>query len=279
MPSPSRAAGFRRSARRRDVMTFRGPKTEIVDVKGATVLPGFVEPHMHFIYEIVTGEHACRRLSANALRSTRFSRRSKVDSAKYRPAMVRRIRIRQLRHGAVSAAHGARTSTAYRPMCRSSSINPSGHIGYANSKAFAIVGVTAHSPDVAGGGHYGKDSSGALERRIYEPPAMQPFIEKTLASIAPTTGKDYGLVWRLLAEGAAAGVTTVTRRRHRAHRKSPRRLGDLHVAGQSFRQPCAHQHDAGFPRTRYLRRVGGRHETRRRASRSFWRTASFRFPA
>ena len=34
-------------------MTYRGPKTEIVDVKGATVLPGFVEPHMHFIYEIV----------------------------------------------------------------------------------------------------------------------------------------------------------------------------------------------------------------------------------
>ena len=35
------------------VMTYRGPKTEIVDVKGATVLPRFVEPHMHFIYEIV----------------------------------------------------------------------------------------------------------------------------------------------------------------------------------------------------------------------------------
>ena len=38
---------------RTHVMTYRGPQTEIVDLRGATVLPGFVEPHMHFIYQIV----------------------------------------------------------------------------------------------------------------------------------------------------------------------------------------------------------------------------------
>ena len=114
-------------------------------------------------------------------------------------------------------------------------VNPSGHIGYANSKAFAIVGVTAQSPDVAGGGHYGKDSSGALNGVIYEPPAMAPFIEKTLASIAPTPAKITGWYAGLLAKAAAGWRYYRARCGHRAHGKGSRRLGDLHRARQSQR--------------------------------------------
>ena len=191
-----------------DVMTSRGPKTEIVDVKGATVLPGFVEPHMHFIYEIVM---------ANMLVAG-YPQTTTLD------AFLAALKggLGKVPAGQWYGAFGFDNSVMapYRQLTMADLdgvsmdvpifvINPSGHIGYANSKAFGAVGITAQSPDVSGGGHYGKDASGALNGVIYEPPAMQPFIEKTLASVAPTPAKITGWYGELLGKAAAAGVTTV----------------------------------------------------------------------
>jgi predicted amidohydrolase YtcJ len=191
-----------------DVMTSRGPKTEIVDVKGATVLPGFVEPHMHFIYEIVI---------ANMLVAG-YPQTTTLD------AFLAALKggLGKVPAGQWYGAFGFDNSVMapYRQLTMADLdgvsmdvpifvINPSGHIGYANSKAFGAVGITAQSPDVSGGGHYGKDASGALNGVIYEPPAMQPFIEKTLASVAPTPAKITGWYGELLGKAAAAGVTTV----------------------------------------------------------------------
>jgi predicted amidohydrolase YtcJ len=190
------------------VMTYRGPKTAVVDVSGATVLPGFVEPHMHFIYEIVI---------ANML-VARYPQTTSLD------AFVAALKggLAKVPSGEWYGAFGFDNSVMapYRQLTMQDLdsvstdvpifvVNPSGHIGYANSKAFALVNVTAQSPDVAGGGHYGKDASGALNGVIYEPPAMQPFIEKTLASVAPTPVKIVGWYGELLAAAAKAGVTTV----------------------------------------------------------------------
>jgi predicted amidohydrolase YtcJ len=190
------------------VMTYRGPKTEIVDVKGATVLPGFVEPHMHFIYEIVI---------ANMLVAS-YPQTTSLDA--FLAAL--KAGLNKIPAGQWYGAFGFDNSvmSPYRQLTMQDLdaistdvpifvVNPSGHIGYANSKAFAIVGVTAQSPDIAGGGHYGKDSSGALNGVIYEPPAMAPFIEKTLASVAPTPAKITGWYAGLLTKAAAAGVTTI----------------------------------------------------------------------
>lgn len=190
------------------VMTYRGPKTEIVDVKGATVLPGFVEPHMHFIYEIII---------ANMLVAS-YPQTTSLDA--FLTAL--KSGLGKIPVGQWYGAFGFDNSVMapYRQLTMQDLdtvstdvpifvVNPSGHIGYANSKAFAIVGVTAQSPNVAGGGHYGKDSSGALNGVIYEPPAMAPFIERTLASVAPTPAKITGWYAGLLAKAAAAGVTTV----------------------------------------------------------------------
>jgi predicted amidohydrolase YtcJ len=190
------------------VMTYRGSKTEVVDVNGATVFPGFVEPHMHFIYAIVTATMLVatypQTTSLDAFLAALKSGLGKVPAGQWYGAFgfdnsvmapFRQLTVQDLD-----------TVSTDVPIFV---INPSGHIGYANSKAFALVGVTAQSPDLPGGGHYGKDASGALNGVIYEPPAMAPFIEKTLASAAPNPAKITEWYRQLLAKAAKAGVTTV----------------------------------------------------------------------
>ncbi|HXB83751.1 MAG TPA: amidohydrolase [Candidatus Acidoferrum sp.] len=193
---------------RTHVMTYRGPQTEVVDLRGATVLPGFVEPHMHFIYQIVI---------ANLL-VARYPQCASLD------AFLAALRggLASVPAGDWYGAFGFDNSvmTPYRQLTIQDLdsvstdvpifvINPSGHIGYANGKAFTILGITAQSPDVPGGGRYGKDAAGALNGVIYEPPAMAPFIEKLLSSVSPTPEKIAGWYAGLLETAAKAGVTTV----------------------------------------------------------------------
>jgi predicted amidohydrolase YtcJ len=190
------------------VMSLRGPQTQIVDVQGATVLPGFVEPHMHFIYEIVIANMLVARYpqvtSLDAFLSALKAGLSKVPSGEWYGAFGFDNSVmqpyRQL------TIHDLDSVSTDIPIFV---VNPSGHIGYANSKAFALVNVTADSPPVAGGGHYGKDASGALDGVIFEPPAMQPFIEKVLASVKPTTARIIEWYGQLMAKAAKMGVTTV----------------------------------------------------------------------
>jgi hypothetical protein len=193
---------------RTHVMTYRGPQTEIVDVKGATVLPGFVEPHMHFIYQIVIANMLVaaypQTTSLDAFLAALKGGLGKVPAGQWYGAFGF--------DNSVMAPYRQLTMQDLDSVSTDVPIfvvNPSGHIGYANSKAFADVGITAQSPNVAGGGHYGKDTNGALTGVIYEPPAMAPFIEKTLASVAPTPEKIVGWYGGLLETAAKAGVTTI----------------------------------------------------------------------
>ena len=191
-----------------ELMSSRGPKTQVVDLKGATVLPGFVEPHMHFIYEIII---------ANVL-VARYPQIASLDA--FLAAM--KAGLSKVPAGSWYTAFGFDNSvmTPYRQLSMQDLdsvstdipifvVNPSGHIGYANSKAFAMAGITASTPDVKGGGRYGKDSNGQLTGVIYEPPAMQAFIEPSLKSIGPTPAKITGWYAGLLDKAAKQGVTTV----------------------------------------------------------------------
>jgi predicted amidohydrolase YtcJ len=189
-------------------MAYKGPNTQLVDVKGATVLPGFVEPHMHFIYEIVI---------ANMLTATYPQTTSKAAFVAALKGGLGKVPAGQW-YGAFGFDNSVMSpydQLSVQDLDGVSTtvpifvINPSGHIGYANTKAFELVNVTAQSPDVAGGGRYGKDASGALNGVIYEPPAMQPFIEKTLVSVGPTPAKITAWYGQLLDKAAKAGVTTV----------------------------------------------------------------------
>jgi predicted amidohydrolase YtcJ len=189
-------------------MATRGPQTRIVDVNGATVLPGFVEPHMHFIYEIMT---------ANMLVAT-FPQVNSL--AAFLAAM--KGGLSKIPPGAWYGAFGFDNSVMapYRQLTSADLdsvstdvpifvVNPSGHIGYANTKAFALVGITAQSPPVAGGGRYAKDASGALTGVIYEPPAMAPFLAKLIVAVQPTASKITGWYGGLLDRAAKSGITTV----------------------------------------------------------------------
>ncbi len=202
-------AGGRFSAvgSRERVLAARGPNTHVIDLKGATVLPGFVEPHMHFLYS------TCDALMLKVT----------VDVCPTLDAVVAALKkaAAQKQPGQWLYAFGFDNSLMppYRPLSIADLdgvsttvpvfvLNPSGHIAYANSRAFALAGITAASPNVPGGGRYGKDAGGKLTGVIYEPPAFPPFLK---AAFTPPPTKEDFLQWygALLAKAQKAGVTTI----------------------------------------------------------------------
>jgi predicted amidohydrolase YtcJ len=189
------------------VLATRGAKTRVVDMKGATVLPGFVEPHMHFTFAMVDA----------LMENVRVSICPTLDS------VLAKLKTYAAQKTAGQWLYAFGFDNSLMPPYRQLSLadldsvstevpifvlNPSGHIAYANSKAFALSGITAATPNVAGGGRYGKDANGQLSGVIYEPPAFPPFL-KPLLSPAPTSADLLGWYTALLKKASKVGVTTV----------------------------------------------------------------------
>jgi predicted amidohydrolase YtcJ len=142
---------------RKTVMKFKGPKTEMIDLKGRTLLPGFVDAHGH----MVAG--GMQAMSANllappdgkvtdipsllqTLRDWTVTNKEVIAKTKliigfgYDPAMLKEQR------------HPTRdeldlVNTEYPIML----VHQSTHFGVANSKALEMAGITAASKDPAGG--------------------------------------------------------------------------------------------------------------------------------
>lgn len=148
-----------------EVLAFRGPLTDIVDLRGRTVLPGFVEPHLHLAgtlaargfldlqscwYDdnhpgcIVTFEDAMSAVGAGA-QQTRSAAEWVVGFGLDPSRLVPSFKAPDRRDLDRAAARN--------PVLV---LNQSGHIAYVNSRALTVAGVTDTTPDPPGG-HYVKD--------------------------------------------------------------------------------------------------------------------------
>ena len=159
-----------------DAMAMAGKRTRIIDAKGLTVVPGFIDCHNHAIgetllYEVIVG---------NPFDVEFFSIQSIIDKLKARVAVTPPgqwvegfffddTKISDKR--ALTVADLDRVSTAHPVMV----LHRGGHSGYYNSKAFALAGVTEATPDPQGG-TYDKDASGRLNGRVTDT-AMAVFRE------------------------------------------------------------------------------------------------------
>ncbi|MFK7882496.1 amidohydrolase family protein [Roseobacter sp.] len=141
----------------KEVFALSGPETEIIDLAGRTMIPGFVDAHGHVV---MIGIQA---LSANMLPAPDGTvndiptlqqvLRDFADAQPERVASAGLIlgfgydnaQLAEQRHptrGELDAV-----STEFPVYI----VHQSGHLGVANSKALELVGITADTPDPSGG--------------------------------------------------------------------------------------------------------------------------------
>jgi predicted amidohydrolase YtcJ len=172
------------------VMKLRGPNTQMIDLKGRTLLPGFVDAHGHLV---VGGMQA---LSANLLAppdgnvtdipSLLQTVRDWVEANKEAVARTQLIigfgydqsTLKEQRHPTRDELDTISTEI---PIML---VHQSAHFGALNSKALEVAGITAASKDPAGGVIQRKEGSqepnGVLEELAFAGAAV-----KLLPSIGP----------------------------------------------------------------------------------------------
>ena len=140
-----------------DLMALHGPRTRLIRLRGAAVLPGFNDAHAHVVY------HGLTRFGAD------------LGGCKTVAEIVARLRAHShsLRRGEWQQGMGFRSAELQerRPPHRleldaATGGRPAfidergGHLRVANSAALGVAGITAATPDPPGGG-IGRDPDGA----------------------------------------------------------------------------------------------------------------------
>lgn len=188
-----------------DVRAVAGDEAEIIERPGATILPGFIEPHAHVL---PTGLFA----SWEDIGALRFDTVAaavahlRSVAAAHDPAdgwILGRQFDPSLQRGADELT--AEALDAVSPDVPVAVLNASLHLGYVNSAALRVAGITAATEDIDGS-PYGRDASG-------EPNGVlkgQPAILSVLAHNPGLAGTDLvaaGLA--VTARASSVGVTTI----------------------------------------------------------------------
>lgn len=149
-----------------DAMAFAGKRTQLIDARGQTVVPGFIDCHNHAIGETLLFEV----IVGNPFDVEFFTIQSIIDKLRARAAVTPPgqwvegfffddTKLKDKR--ALTVADLDKVSTEHPVMV----LHRGGHSGYYNSEAFALAGVTPATP-APQGGTYDKDASGKLNGRV-----------------------------------------------------------------------------------------------------------------
>jgi predicted amidohydrolase YtcJ len=185
--------------------TFVGPKTLVIDLHGRMLMPGLVDGHSHPLQ----GGAALLKCNLNYEQLTVAQLQGRIqsclDQARAREPDAWLEVVNWFQEGMVPA--GTVTSRATldalktsRPICVVSSF---GHTVLANSRALALAGVTAQTPDPLGG-RVGRDASGNPSG-ILEDAAFEPVVKMIPA---PTSDDNIKAAKAALDALRKQGVTT-----------------------------------------------------------------------
>jgi predicted amidohydrolase YtcJ len=179
-----------------DVMKTRGPKTEVIDLEGRALLPGFIDGHGH----VMLG--GLQALSANllappdgkvtdiaslqqTLRDWAAANQPAVKSANLIVGFgYDNAQLKELRHPTRDDLDAVSTEI---PVVL---IHQSGHLAALNSKALALVGYDAQSKDPPGG-VIQRRAGGTEPNGVLEENAFNAALPKLLANLGPTAGKAF----------------------------------------------------------------------------------------
>ena len=192
---------------RDNVLAAAGPGATTVDLAGRVVLPGFIEPHMHFalmaglgfIEDVGPFRYPTFNDALDALRriAAAAGPGDWVMGRQFDPILLdppRDLTTRDLD-----------PIVPDRPVFV---LNASGHIAYVNSKTLELVGITRDSEDPPGG-EYGRYEDGTPNGVLYGQSAymgilfLNEKITERMQSGFVAAGREVG------AEAAALGITTL----------------------------------------------------------------------
>lgn len=189
-----------------EVASHRGPGTQIVELDGRAVLPGFVEPHVHLIFTALTA-HLCVDTSPIAAPTKEAALAALHEACERAPRgeWVLGFGFDPSRlfpdHPGLTADE-LESVSAGRPVFV---LNQSGHIGYVNHAALAAAAVDADTPDPPAGS-YVRDAGGRPTGELHEPPAYAPFAARFPK---PSPQQVLDACRETMAQWASRGCTSV----------------------------------------------------------------------
>lgn len=189
---------------------WQSSSTKVIDLKGQTLMPGFVEPHVHIIVTAV--------FEGLGLNLSNFT--LPYDTKETLIAKMR-AHLKTIPPGGWLFGFGVDPSRTSPFMAELTAddldkvsttvpifiVNQSGHIGYVNNKAIELAGITNKTPNPPGGGIYVKDAQGKLTGKLIEPPTYLPFMAKMPN---PTEAELFGAIQGTMKKIASTGVTTAS---------------------------------------------------------------------
>lgn len=180
------------------------PEAEQIDLQGKTLLPGFIEAHMHILNTASVAPYIdVSPFSINSYDEAVSKIKEKITSTPsgqwvlafgYDPSLTAgpaEITVQDL--DALSTNHPVMI------------LNLSGHIAYVNTLAYQTAGVTKDTPDPVGG-RFMKDTSGNLSGIVEEVGALQAFVEKIPP---PSPDEIFKLSLAVVQDAAKHGCTTI----------------------------------------------------------------------
>lgn len=164
---------IRALGRRADILGLAGPATEVVDLGDLTVLPGFIDPHMHSSFASLrpwldVGPFTTRDMD---------EARAKIHAQAAATAPGKWVQAKMLDPSIMPGAPIDRTALdAIAPDVPVFVIESNGHVAYANSRAIAAAGLTRDTPNPPEA-RYIRHPDGELSGRLEETNAFEPFLK------------------------------------------------------------------------------------------------------
>ena len=214
-----------------EVRKAAGDDAKIVDLQGKTVLPGFVDPHTHVISGSVVDS------TMDYIGMARFQTTDQVlahIARRVAEAPAGEWLVFRNFDPAVQEGLDALTFAELDPISTEHPIfvlNASGHLAYANSRAFEVAGISADVEDPPGG-EFVRDADGKLTGVMKNNLAFLQVAAKYPAMMEADPVE--GLI-KLLDKWGALGLTTVSELSLGALAQSPADAQVMAAAAQSGR--------------------------------------------
>lgn len=183
-----------------DVARLRGPRTEVVDAKGATVVPGFNDSHVHFL----SGAQSLQELDLSGAQTLQDVQRRIREFAAANPQATW-IRGRGWNYGPFPGGLPTReqldAAVADRPAAL---VCFDGHSTWVNSKALAAAKVTSATTNPVNG-EITRDARGGPAGLLKE--SAQQLVRRAMPQ--PSAAEQRAALRTGIARAHALGVTSI----------------------------------------------------------------------
>ena len=188
------------------MLALAGKDAKQIDLQGRTVLPGFIEPHIHFTLLAFTSDwHDIGPLKYGTTDEALAALRKVADEDGSDDWILARQFDPSLQAGpAMLTTRELDQISSTRPIFI---LNASGHLAYVNSAVLALAGITKDTPNPPGAEYFRDENgapNGAMTQKAYLPIIL--INEKVMQSFAEGSVES-GI--RVGDEAASLGITTL----------------------------------------------------------------------